>query len=663
MTPPTDPDLARDFEPLRVAFAVCALLLGLLVAGSADAFAAGPGSGELRWHGIDGSVHSAASLETRVRMHVHGMVAEVTVEQRFRNPTPDWLEAEYMLPLPDAAAVYDLTLHIGERVIVGEIREREAARRAFVAARTSGRQAALVEAGGDNLFRTAVTNVAPDETVSVELRYWQRLDYRDGWFALRYPLTYTPRYTMQHGSALQPPVQPADPVFAAADTGKLAATIEVTLDAGLPLAKVISPSHDILVTREGDYWQAALRAESVVPDRDFVLRWKAQPSSMPRVASFTQTVGGDHYAMLMVMPPEQDARSLPREMILVIDTSGSMGGESIRQARAALDIALTQLGPRDRFNVIEFNSHLRAWRQAAVPATPALVAGARDWVAALQARGGTEMEPALRLALEGEAPEGYVRQIVFATDAAVANPAGLLSLIDAQLGNSRLFPIGIGSAPNEGFLRAAARHGRGSWTLIADISEVTSAMRRLTARLTHPAVRNLAIDWPQGTVAYPAPLPDLYLGEPLLVTARLPQPVDGVSIAGELVEREWITRVGVGDGDSERGLDRLWASARIDDLESRLARGGDPAELRPLIVETALAAKLVSRFTSLVAVDKTPVRSAEAALVNDRIANALPAGSRFAGTASGSRMTLLLALFALIAAAGFRWLAIRPEAA
>lgn len=640
----------RFLSGLRPLFGLGLALLALA------AHATEPGSGELRLRDAAGHVHSLASLDTEVAYRVNGLVAEVELHQRFRNSGNDWLEGEYLLPLPPGAAVFGMELAIGERRIEGRIQTKKAALQTFAQARTSGQRAALVEAGSGNLFRTAVTNVAPGETVDMVLHYWQRVDYRAGEFSLRFPLTYTPRYHMQQQARPGDAGIPVAQAFVGDTTqAPLRTRISVRLDAGVPLAGVSSPSHAIVTSRQGRVWTAQLREERVLPDHDFVLRWHARPFTQPNVASFAQDADGEHYAMLMLLPPQQEIRRLPRELILVIDTSGSMGGESIRQAREALDLALRQLDPQDRFNVIEFNSVTHAWQPGAVPATADAVRAARDWVAGLRARGGTEMAPALHAALAGHAPEGYVRQVVFATDGAVDNPDGLMRMIEGELGDSRLFPIGIGSAPNAGFLAAAARHGRGSETLIVEQNTLDASMRELFAKLDHPAMRDLAIDWPAGTEAYPRQLPDLYLGEPLLVVARLPQAGARIQVHGALADRAWQAPVRLSGGNDAQGLHRLWAQERIADLEDQLARGGDEATLRPAITRTALAAHLVSRYTSLVAVDLTPARSAQDALKHARIPNVMPAGTHFAQTATPAGLEALLALALLMLAALAWW--------
>ena len=632
------------------------LVLGGLLFGLA-AQATTPGSGELRLHDRTGQSHTLASLDTDVDYRVSGLVAEVQVRQQFRNAGKDWLEGDYLLPLPPGAAVYSMSLEIGERRIEAEIQRKEAAQKVFAEARANGQQAALVEADSGNLFRTAVTNVAPGETVTIVLHYWQRIDYRAGEFSLRFPLTFTPRYHMREGA------QPGDAgirtaqVFTDDNAGApLRTHISVQLDAGVPLARVDSPSHAIISSGQGTRREIHLRDASVIPDRDFVLRWQPEPQSQPNVASFSQDIDGAHYAMLMLLPPQQRAQRLPRELILIIDTSGSMGGESIRQARAALDLALSQLQPGDRFNVAEFNSTLNPWRPAAVAAIPEAVQQARAWVDQLQARGGTEMAPALSFALSGHAPPGYVRQVLFATDGAVDDPNGLMRLIDRQLGDSRLFPIGIGSAPNAGFLQAAARHGRGSETLIADRTAMDTKMHELLQKLDHPAMRELHVDWPAGTQAYPRQLPDLYLGEPLLVTAKLATPITRVQVRGQLADRTWTVPADLSGATAAAGLDRLWAQARIADLTDQLARGDESTALVEQITDTALAAHLVSRYTSLVAVDRTPSRSADAALRHEQIPNVMPSGTHFAQTATAAELELWLALGALLLAALAWWM-------
>lgn len=627
-------------------------------------------SGTLSITRTDGSHVDVASLDTTVDIAIHGLVAEVRVKQRFRNTGEFWQQGQYLLPLPDGAAVHAMNLRVGGRVIVGEIREKEQARSEFARAVASGRKASLVEAQRTNLFRTAVANVAPGETVDVEIGYWQQVDFRDGEFSLVFPLTYTPRY----GAA---PAEVTDGVAVAAasapdaGTGDANATsavpparvgsptvvIAATLDAGIPLARVESATHALAVHETPQRYAIRLADEVVAADRDFVLRWTPMPSTVPTAALLREVSGNDQYALLMLLPPTREVSALPRELILVIDTSGSMEGKSIAQARTALDLALRRLRPRDRFNVIQFNSVTTALFDHAVDAAPSDVALAREWVAGLHATGGTEMLPALQLALRDEAPAGYVRQIVFATDGAVQQADTLYAAIESGLGASRLFPVGIGSAPNAQFLRKAGELGRGSSVVIRDLDAVAETMQTLFAKLDRPALRDLQLSLPALAEIYPQQLPDLYHGEPLLVVAKLPANAPGgrAQIEGRLAQSVWSQPLPFDLQGDAQGLGRLWAQRKIEAIEDALRRGGDETSLRSDLISVALKHHLVSRFTSLIAVDRTPQRPVDAALQAVSVDNAAPDGSlAFAQTATPARLWFALGLLALLSGLALR---------
>jgi Ca-activated chloride channel family protein len=672
------------FTTLRT-FLVFAVLTAAIAAPPALA-----DSGALRIVNADGSRTDVASLDTTVDLQIHGLIAEIRVRQRFRNAGAAWQEGQYLLPLPEGAAVHALTLRIGERLIVGEIREKEAARSEYAQAVASGRKASLVEAHGANLFRTAIANVAPGETVDVEIAYWQQVAFRDGEFSLVFPLTFTPRYALQEAAGFvraQPEAAPNEandtaavtageperfaPVAAAAlaipgaTVGAPTVAISALLDPGLPLERVESSTHALAIEQNGQRYAIRLADDVVASDRDFVLRWRAKPSATPTAALLREPAGDDQYALLMLLPPTQPAAALPRELILVIDTSGSMEGQSIVQARAALDVALQRLTPRDRFNVIQFNSVTSALFEHAVEATAKDVELAREWVAQLRATGGTEMVPAMQWALRDTAPAGYLRQVVFVTDGAVEQAEALYTSIETQLGPSRLFPVGIGSAPNAQFLRKAGELGRGSSVVIRDLGEVGAQMQTLFAKLDRPALRDLQLSLPVQAEIYPQRLPDLYEGEPLLLIAKLPATAKSgrIQIEGQLAGAPWSQQLTLDLHGQSKGLGRLWAQRKIEALDHAMRRGGDETALRAELIGVALQHHLVSRFTSLVAVDRTPQRPVDAALQSVDIANADPTGSlAFAQTATSARLWLALGLIALLLAAALQWRAPRPRA-
>ena len=604
----------------------------------------------------EGGYRAAPGLATEVTIEVTALVARATVRQRFRNPGREWVEGVYVFPLPENAAVDRLRLHVGERVIEGQVRERVEAQRTYAQAKANGQRASLVEQERPNVFTTSVANIGPGEEVTVEIGYQQQVTFRDGGFRLRFPSVVGPRYipgqplptetvvesvrlaggwavatdAVPDAPRITPPVRvPGDP-----RPGPVLA-IEVRLRAGVPLAAVASAHHAVRTQQQGELHLVTLAEGPVPADRDFELTWRPQPARLPRASLFRETVDGDHYALLTVLPPERlaaDQPRLARDLVLVIDVSGSMHGESIAQARAALDLALARLDPGDRFNVIAFNNSAWSLYPEVRPANASNVAGARRWVGRLDATGGTEMAAALRLALDGNAVEsgGRLRQVVFVTDGAVGNEDGLFDLIEARLGEARLFTVGIGSAPNSHFMRRAARHGRGSFVHVGSTAQVGERIGELLQQLELPALTGLTLALPEGfgATTLPDPLPDLYHGEPVQLLLKMPEMPPELTLAGRIGSRAWRAGIALDAADAP-GIARLWGRAEIAQLMDRHRRATQPdarEALRSEVIEVALRHHLVSRFTSLVAVDVTPARSRDALLRRHQVATELPHG-------------------------------------
>jgi Ca-activated chloride channel family protein len=636
----------------------------------------------LTFRSTDGTSVPAPLVHTDVDVRVTGFVARTRVSQRFRNPSDAWQEGVYVFPLPEGAAVDRLAYRIGERVIEGEIRERQAAARAYADAKREGRRAALVDGERPNVFTTAVANVGPQESVTVTLEYQETLAWDRGTFRLRFPMVVGPRYVPATGVAdaarITPPVR--DPKDAVAGAVHNPVNLRVDIDAGMALGGIYSPYHRIVVSQEGERYRIAL-AEGVVPaDRDFELVWQPAAGATPQAAVLQEARGGEQYALVMVMPPavidRATTRRIPREAIFVIDTSGSMEGTSIVQAREALRLALDRLQPTDRFNVIEFNSHARALFTEARPASRANVDDARRWVEKLRATGGTEMAKALDLALDGSDRPDVVRQVVFLTDGAVGNEDELLRLIRSRLGASRLFTVGIGSAPNGFFMTKAAEEGRGTFTYIGKVDEVQSKMGELFARLESPLVKNIRIDWPGGVAAeaWPKRVPDLYAGEPLMVAVRLPASTTGaLTVSGTSGDTPWqqtlklvaparLPSAATGsDAGPGAGLAQLWAGRKIRALLDEERHADDPSRVKDEIVKVALEHHLVSRYTALVAVDRTPVRRPHEPLHSNAVPTNLPDGwvheavfGTMPRTATPATLHALIGLALLILAA-FAW--------
>ena len=637
------------FKSKRASRAVWMLLLAALLSirpGGASATAT-PGAmqtGSLLMRMEQGYV-TATLLNTDVNITVNGLVARVSVMQEFKNEGGEWVEGTYVFPLPDKAAVDHMRLYIGDRYIEGEIQEKEQARKAYEQAKQAGKKTSLVEQQRANLFTTSVANIAPGETVIVEIEYMEDVHFDNGVFSLRYPMTLTPRYIP--GQALPDKVgggwssdtdevsdasQITPPMVSASRAHKV--SLQASVNAGVPLEIIASRYHPVNVAETSGHYAVTLAGNRVPMDHDFELLWRPVASSSPRAIVFTETLQGEPHYLLMVMPPdigEATTVRMPREMIFIVDTSGSMHGVSIEQAKRALQRALGGLQPEDRFNVIEFNSHANPLFATSVAADVAALSSAKDFVRQLQANGGTNMRSALQHALRSAASESHLKQIIFITDGAVGNEEGLFALIETGLGNARLFTVGIGSAPNSWFMRKAAEAGRGSFTTISSLHEVGEKMDRLFQKLEQPQVTNIAVQWPSSVVVdpYPAVVPDLYLGEPVTVKVKASgtfRPGDSVRIVGDSVSGAWTRDLALNISEDSPGVAALWARARIGNLLDLERRGADAQETRKAIVDTALKHHLVSKHTSLVAIDKTPARESTDPLKTEQVANLMPYG-------------------------------------
>lgn len=646
---------------LASAFGVAAAMVlagvGMLLPSPAHAAPGEATQGTLLLRARDGGEAAAPLLDTDVTFRVSGPVARARVVQTFRNPHAAWYEGIYVFPLPENGAVDRLRLRVGERVVEGEIRERGLAKQVYAQARAAGQRAALLEQERPNLFTASVANIGPGETVVVELEYQQVLRFDNGRFSLRFPMVVGPRYVPAGPMPVADAWRITPPVMRPGTEGERTnrVAIRVALDAGVPLGAVDSAHHRIEVRAPSDARREIALAGGKTPaNRDFELNWSPRAAAMPQAAWFTEEIDGGHYGLLMLLPPAAPRTApLPREVIFVLDTSGSMAGASIRQAKEALELALGRLRPEDRFNVIEFNSAAQALFPAARQADPDNLRLAARWLRALEARGGTEMASALHVALDGEDRPERVRQVIFLTDGAVGNEEQLFALMRARLGGSCLFTIGIGAAPNSHFMTKAAQLGRGTFTYIGRVEEVRARMDELFVKLESPVLKGIQAHWPEATraEAWPARLPDLYAGEPVVLVARLDRLHGELRLTGARAGAAWEARVPLERNADAAGLGSVWAREKVGVLMDSLREGAVEDEIRARVIELASTHRLVTKYTSFVAVDKTPVRAPAEALKLAELPTLLPEGWEYAKVfgelprgATGSRFALLSGL-------------------
>jgi Ca-activated chloride channel family protein len=600
--------------------------------------------------------HSLA-LDTSIEAEITGLVARIEVRQRFRNDGSAWSEAIYRFPLPDGAAVDRLLVHAGQRVLQGEIRQQQSARRQYQQARAEGMVAALVEQQRPNQFETRLANIGPGEEITVCLGFLAQVDYRDGTFSLQIPLTFTPRWDAPAAEQSAP----APRLQAAAESADHFLTLAIRLRSGINVASLESRYHDMDIHPALGGYDLFLADPDTRTDRVFELDWKPVFGQRPEAILSTWDGGDAVYAMLMLAPPMQESLApQPREVVFVIDTSGSMEGLSLREARSALYHGLDQLRPDDHFNLIRFASDSHMLFRQSVVADEVNLVEAMDFIDGLTASGGTDMAPALHDAMSLPAQQGLLRQIVFITDGSVGNEEQLLLQVADDLDEARLFTVSIGSAPNTWFMRKAAAIGRGSHTHIGRLEEVGQRMDSLWGRIDKPAVQDICVDWGMEAEFFPEVIPDLYAGEPLWLFARLPAEPREVRLCGLLDGQPWEETSQTLPGRGSEILATLWARSKIEALQDSRIFGLDEDLIRQQATALALQFGLLTPYTSLVAVDHTTARPAGQGLQSGEVASLLPAGSAnvsvsFAPTASGWLAQLLLAAFTLLAATCLLW--------
>lgn len=644
---------------LRYALRFWSLLFVLGVCPFNAAYSGAPPTPGMSVHGPNTPEMVLPATATEVEIEVAGMVAHARVRQRFINPGNDFLEGQYRLPMPADSAVFAMRIELDGRLIEGEIREREAARIEYEAAKSAGMATALVERQSADTFATRVANIPPRSEVNVEIEYFQSIGYQDGRFELVFPLTIRPRYGNTAINDLGAAIDAAAPA-ATTSSVTLPARIEVRVAAGIPILKPESSSHLIDVSGKNSEFRIHTRSEHIAADRDFVLSWAPKAAATAQTASFVEDIDGQRYVSLMLVPPTQVGPRLPRELILVLDSSGSMLGAAWDGAQKAADFALTQLQTGDYFNVVDFDSSATALSPMSLPVNAQTIATAREFVATRSADGGTEIAGAINTALSLPPINERLRQVVFITDGAVGNEDAIYRQIVERNSEARLFMVGIGNAPNRAFLRRSAELGRGFAEVIESIDAVDAPLRAMFRRIDAPVLKGIEVQWPGNAEAWPKTMPDLYAGEPLWLTSRIDDDSGEVKVRALSQNGDYAKSLSMAKATPAIGIAKIWARRKIQALEDELNLGADEATVRADVLRTALEHRLLSRFTSFVAVEKVVRRQDADALAKAEFANPPPADAEFAQTALGWRAQLLLGMLLIVMAMGF-WLHSRRQ--
>ena len=558
---------------------------------------------------------------TAVDAAISGYIGTVNVKQAYENPYDTKIEAVYVFPLPEKAAVSEFLMVIGDRTIRGILREKEEAVAIYNEARKQGYRASLLVQRRPNIFEQKVANIEPGKAIDIDITYFHTLAYKDGWYSFVFPTVVGPRY---NPAGYPDPVDAVPRGQGSSSAGTAVEylrpeersghdiSINVRLDAGVEIEEV-KASHGVDVSRDGERSAVVkLKNQSTLPNRDFVLDFRVAGERLKsNLLTHRDAETGEGYFTLMVIPPK-DSTLVPRqamEMVFVLDCSGSMQGRPLQQAKDAVMVALDRLDSDDTFQIIRFSDTASQFGANPVLATERNLTAARNYVAGIRANGGTEMINGVKAALDFPHDPSRFRFVTFMTDGYIGNERDILAAVHSRIGAARIFSFGVGNSVNRYLMERMADAGRGVVAYLGLNDSARDVMDGFFARVSRPALTDIEVDWGGMAVTevYPRTLPDLFVGRPLVVTGKFAGDRKAVQVLGSSGgERRTLMTAQDADTNAGSSLAKVWARLRIADLANRQTWAGDPhGELGDAIRNTALRYQLVSNYTSFVAVDSS----------------------------------------------------------
>jgi Ca-activated chloride channel family protein len=559
---------------------------------------------------------------TDVKGQISGYIATVDVTQKFHNPYDEKIEAVYVFPLPQNAAVNEFIMIIGERKIRGIIRERKEAEEIYRQARSQGYVASLLTQERPNIFTQKVANIEPGKNIDVNIKYFNTLAYADGWYEFVFPMVVGPRfnppcYTDGVGavargrngiSGQKTQVQYLKPGERSGHD--IAVTVEI--DAGVAIEEVACISHAVTRTSAApENLAVTLSSLDSIPNKDFVLRYRVAGKKVKSALVTHRDKRGGFFS-LMLYPPENlsHLKRSPMEMIFVLDCSGSMRGKPIAKAKEAIKRGLRKLEKGDTFQVIRFSNNASRFGPKPVPATPDNIRKAIRYVDNLHGSGGTMMIEGIKAALDFDHDPRRFRLVSFMTDGYIGNEVEILAAVQQRLGASRIFSFGVGSSVNRYLLDRMAKLGKGAVAYIGLDESAGQVVDLFYERVSRPALTDIEIDWAGMKVkdVYPSKIRDLFVGRPVIVTGRFDgQDSTTIRVSGKVgyLTQEIVIPVDLDDASSTHpGIACVWARKQIETLANRAINEQNP-ELPGRIKQVALEYGLMSAYTAFVAVDSS----------------------------------------------------------
>ncbi len=542
---------------------------------------------------------------TSVKTDISGFLARVTVSQEFENNFSVPIEAVYTFPLSNNSAVDTMTMKIGTRIISGKIMKREDARKVYEQAKTEGKIASLLDQERPNIFTQSVANILPNEKIVIEISYVETLKYEDGSYEFVFPMTVAPRYipgSVKDAAKISPPI--------AKERGGHDISLEVNLDAGVPIEEIRSNSHQVeTLNLSPNNAKITLTDEDKIPNKDFVLRYDVTGKRIED-AIFTHRRERGGFFTLILQPPDkfQTEDVTPKEIVFVLDTSGSMSGFPIEKAKEAMKLSLDGLYPNDTFNLITFAGDTAILFDKPVLAIQANLEKAQAFLESRQGSGGTEMMTAIKAALAPSDETNHIRIVCFMTDGAVGNDTEIIAEVQKHK-NARVFSFGIGSSVNRFLLDKIAEEGNGEAEYVALTDDGSKAAKKFYERVRTPLLTDVSIDWNGLPVAdvYPNKIRDLFSAKPVILHGRYTKAASGtIRLKGKVSGQDFVREITVNLPETETANDvlaTLWARTRIDEL-TKQDYNNPNVEVQKTITNIGLEFRLLTQFTSFVAVEE-----------------------------------------------------------
>ncbi|MEQ9482078.1 VIT domain-containing protein [Coleofasciculus sp. F4-SAH-05] len=553
---------------------------------------------------------------TEVEAKIAGNLSRVEVTQRFENPFTQPLEAVYVFPLPDEAAVDDMEIKIGDRIIKGTIKKREEAQQIYDKAKQEGRTAGLLEQERDNIFTQSLANIKPGEQIDVTIRYTNSLNFEQGDYEFVFPMVVGPRYIpgttidesgdtdeVPDASRITPPIVP-EGTRSAHDIG-----VTVEINAGVPIQNVHSPSHQLQIETEGQIVRVQLSGNDTIPNKDLILRYQVAGDNTQATVLTQSDQRGGHFALYFI--PSLDYRPdeiFPKDVVFLMDTSGSQQGAPLHKCQELMRRFINGLNPDDTFTILDFSNTVRHLSQTPLANTSENRELAINYINQLHASGATEMLSGIRDAINVPAPEGRLRSVVLLSDGYIGNENRILAEVQQELkpGN-RLYSFGAGSSVNRFLLNRIAEIGRGICRIIRHDEPTEKVVEKFFQSINSPVLTTIELNW-NGTgeapEIYPAIAPDLFAQQPLVLFGRKRDrmagdlQINGTIAGGERYQKTFHLNF------SETGnpaIAQLWGRARIKDLMNQMVTYETKSGVEA-VTDMALTYQLLCQYTAFVAV-------------------------------------------------------------